>query len=57
MAIMLVVDIFELTVLVIFEGKLSPIAVKLLTGPPVVAGFHDILKLPLLTIPVMSVGG
>ena len=56
-ATILAVDTVESTIILILLGKPSPIAVKLLTGPPEVAGVHDILKIPLLTLPVISIGG
>jgi len=56
-ATILAVDTVESTIRLTLLGNPSPIAVKLLTGPPVVAGFHDILKVPLLTVPMMPVGG
>jgi hypothetical protein len=53
----IVVEIFELTVLVIFVGIPKPTAVKLLTGPPLVAGVHDIVKILGPPIPIILVGG
>jgi hypothetical protein len=53
----IVVEIFELTVILIFLGIPKPTAVKLLTGPPVVAGVHDIVKVLGPPIPIILVGG
>ena len=53
----IVVEIFELTVLLIFLGIPKPTTVKLLTGPPVVAGVHDIVKILGPPIPIILVGG
>jgi hypothetical protein len=51
------VEIFELTVLVIFVGIPKPTAVKLLTGPPLVAGVHDIVKVLVPPMPTILIGG